>query len=143
MRVAIDANTILSGLFFRGNERELLVESIRGRVTLVFAENVIEEVHAVIQETFQAHSDLRTALELLNTVFRAGELVARREYRKDVATWEPRLRDPRDAALIAATVGTKADCLVTGDKDLLVLERVGGIRILRTRQVLDLLAQRG
>lgn len=111
-------------------------------MTLVFAEDVVDEVYAVIQETFQAHPDLQAALELLNTVFRAGELVARREYRRDVTTWERRLRDSRDASLVAATVGTKVDCLVTGDKDLLILERASGIRILRTRQVLDLLAHR-
>lgn len=44
MRVAIDTNTILSGLFFRGNERDLLSASLRKQVVLVFAEDVVDEV---------------------------------------------------------------------------------------------------
>lgn len=109
-------------------------------MALVFAEDVVEEVYSVIEETFQQQPDLRMALEFLETVFRAGELVPRWEYRGEVATWERRLRDPRDAALVAAAVRTKADGLVTGDKDLLILERVRGIPVLRTRRVLDLLS---
>lgn len=44
MRIVIDANTILSGLFFPGNERRLLVASLRGDLTLVYPEDVVDEV---------------------------------------------------------------------------------------------------
>ncbi len=57
MRVAVDANTILSGLFFRGNERTLLLASLRKEVVLVFAEDVVDEVYAVAAETFRDHAD--------------------------------------------------------------------------------------
>ena len=39
-------------------------------------------------------------------------------------------RDPKDDYLIAHAIAARADYLVTGDKDLLVLGAVGGITIL-------------
>jgi putative PIN family toxin of toxin-antitoxin system len=48
-------------------------------------------------------------------------------------------RDPKDDYLVAYGVLNDADCLVTGDKDLLVLHQVGSLRILTPREFLDLL----
>ena len=39
-------------------------------------------------------------------------------------------RDPDDDNIIAAAIQIPVDCIVTGDKDLLVLERVQGIPVL-------------
>ena len=75
----------------------------------MFAEDVVEEVYAVIQETFPDHPDLSAALGLLDTVFGAGELVARREYRTEVAAWKRQLRDPTDAPLAAAAIAAETD----------------------------------
>lgn len=105
----------------------------------MFAEDIVEEVYAVIQETFEDHPDLPAALEFLETILGAGELLARREYRAQLGLWIRRVRDHEDAPLAAAALVAKADGLVTGDRDLLVLEQVETIPILRTKQLLDLL----
>ncbi len=136
MRVAIDSNTILSGLFFSGNERKLLLESLKGKLTLIFAEDVIEEVYDVIQGTFGGHPNLAAAFEFLETVFAAGQLVRNEEYRKVIDAWTHHLRDPSDAPLIACATVAKADYIVTGDKDLLELGEADGIKVLRTKRLL-------
>ncbi len=140
MRVAIDANTILSGLFFHGNERTLLLESVSGGITLVLAEDIVEEVYRVIGETFRDHPDLPEALELLGTVFASGELMERQEYLEGVAMWVSRLRDPSDAPLVACAVAAGVDGLVTGDKDILELGEFDGIKVYQTRRLLELMA---
>lgn len=54
----------------------------------------------------------------------------------------PRIcRDPDDDRLIACAVAGEADVIVSGDDDLLALERVGGIPILTARQFLRMLEQ--
>ncbi|MGC9333842.1 MAG: putative toxin-antitoxin system toxin component, PIN family [Anaerolineae bacterium] len=54
----------------------------------------------------------------------------------------PRIsRDPDDDMVIACAVVGEADVIVTGDEDLLVLERAGGIPILTARQFLEMLRQ--
>jgi putative PIN family toxin of toxin-antitoxin system len=42
----------------------------------------------------------------------------------------PTSRDPEDDLILAAALAGKADCLISGDKDLLVLEKVSGLPIL-------------
>lgn|GEM_PF-4250457 len=105
----------------------------------MFAEDIVEEVYAVIEETFQDHLDLRGALELLETVFAAGELLARQHYRSQVKEWSRRMRDAKDAPLAAAALVAHVDGLVTGDQDLLLLRRIETIPVMRTKQLLELL----
>jgi putative PIN family toxin of toxin-antitoxin system len=53
----------------------------------------------------------------------------------------PRIcRDPADDRVIACAVAGRADVIVSRDRDLLVLERVGEIPILSASRVLALLA---
>lgn len=99
----------------------------------------MEEVYRVLQDNFAEHPNLPGALKFLETVFGAGELVARREYRAEVESWTRRIRDPKDAPLAAAGIVAGVDALVTGDKDLLVMKEVDSIPILRTREFLELL----
>ena len=54
----------------------------------------------------------------------------------------PRIcRDPDDDRLIACAVVGEADVIVSGDNDLLALERVGDIPILTAAQFLEMLEQ--
>ena len=51
------------------------------------------------------------------------------------ATIQPEIcRDPDDLKILGLAVGGHADCLVSGDKDLLVIGRVQGIPILTPRE---------
>jgi uncharacterized protein len=43
----------------------------------------------------------------------------------------PACRDPDDDRVLATAVAARTDCLVTGDADLLVLDRYAGIPIVR------------
>lgn len=56
------------------------------------------------------------------------------------------LRDKNDERTLAAALGAKADFLVTGDDDLLVLRgepRLRGLRLVTAREFLGLLAEQG
>jgi putative PIN family toxin of toxin-antitoxin system len=139
VRVAIDANTVLSGLFFRGNERRLLLAALRGAVTLVFAEDVVREVYAVVQETFRDREELPAALDLWEALLSAGELIPRELYAGRLDPWTERIRDPSDAALLACADAVQADGVVSGDRDVLAARVTGRLAIYRTRELLDLL----
>lgn len=51
----------------------------------------------------------------------------------------PVTRDPSDDQVIACAVAARAEYLVTGDDDMLVVAEYQGIRIISPRQFLDLL----
>jgi uncharacterized protein len=44
---------------------------------------------------------------------------------------KPVCKDPDDDIILATAIAANADCVVTGDKDLLVLGQYGPVRILR------------
>jgi uncharacterized protein len=48
----------------------------------------------------------------------------------------PNLRDPKDAKIIATAIAAKAEVLITGDLDLLVLQSVQGVLILNPTEFL-------
>jgi hypothetical protein len=47
-------------------------------------------------------------------------------------------RDPKDNFLLGLAIDSRADFLVTGDKDLLVLENIGQTRIITVSDFMDL-----
>ncbi len=50
----------------------------------------------------------------------------------------PVCRDPDDDLVLATAVAAQAHCILTGDKDLLVLKKFQSVRILTPRQFLEL-----
>ncbi|MDI6689943.1 MAG: putative toxin-antitoxin system toxin component, PIN family [Actinomycetota bacterium] len=48
-------------------------------------------------------------------------------------------RDPEDDKFIDVALAAKADYLVTGDKDLLVLKNYRGVKILKPKEFLALM----
>ena len=53
---------------------------------------------------------------------------------------KPVCRDADDDVVLATALAAKADIIVTGDNDLLVLKEFHGIRILPPRQFMELLS---
>jgi putative PIN family toxin of toxin-antitoxin system len=49
-------------------------------------------------------------------------------------------RDPKDDAIVACAVEGKADYIVSGDQDLLVLGEYETVRVVTPRQFIDILA---
>lgn len=141
MRVVVDTNTLLSGLFFLGRERELLFSALRGRIRLLLPEDGSDELFRVIEETFRDAKDLEEALDLLDRLLRVVELVGRDAYTGQVGRWAERLRDPSDALLFACAEALHADGVVSGDRDVLEIRDAEGIRLFRTRDLLDALSR--
>jgi len=56
---------------------------------------------------------------------------------------QPVCRDPDDDAVLALALAAQADLIVSGDQDLLVLQRFEGVPIVNAAQALQLLDARG
>ncbi|MFD2033148.1 putative toxin-antitoxin system toxin component, PIN family [Belliella marina] len=121
-RVILDTNLWISFLISkRQKELDILLES--GAVTLIFSNELIEEFLEVSErpkfKKFFKKSEIKA---LLNLIENYSELI----------TVESRLtecRDSKDNFLLSLSIDGKADFLVTGDSDLLVLGKIKDTKI--------------
>ena len=121
-RVILDTNLWISFLISkRQKELDILLES--GAVTLIFSQELFEEFLEVSErpkfKRFFKKSDIKTLPIQIETF---GELIR-------VESKINECRDPKDKFLLSLSVDGKADFLVTGDSDLLVLGKIEKTKI--------------
>ncbi len=140
MRVLIDTNLFIAYLL-KPDENSfiplVLDAVIGGDVTLLLPELLLDEIEKTIQQKPYlskkiTKTELTTFLDLLKLI---GEEIPVIEQTIPHIT-----RDEKDDYLIAYAVVGQADYLISGDKDLLVLERMQQVSIVTSgefRQVLN------
>ena len=132
MRLVLDTNVALSGLLWQGTPYRLL-EAIRQQPGLQIYSSValLEELAEVLTRP-SAMKRLalidKSVREVLADYVEAVELVEPIEVPRVVPN------DPDDDHVIAAAWAAHADCIVSGDSDLLSLESFKGISILTAAQ---------
>ena len=132
MRVVLDNNVILSGLFREGSPRTLLESAAAGTFQAVTSPALLAELEAVLREDFEMPDGPRA--EAMAFVLSFAEVV------EDGGDVPVEVRDPGDAKVLSCAFQGRAEVIVTGDKDLLVLRGALGVRVLRVREFLDAMA---
>jgi uncharacterized protein len=119
IRVVLDTNTIISGLFWGGLPRQLYIAAIDQRFKPVTSEDMLAELKRVLAYEKFAKALLKrdaTPDTVVADYRELCELVTPIDIPPDA------VRDPNDRIVLACAVGGQVDYLVSGDKDLLVLE---------------------
>lgn len=123
----IDTNILVSGVISdKGSPRKVFDLWKEGRFTLVTSPKLIEEAGRVfryprIQQRYRlSESDILAFLHLLST---AATIVPAESIPLEG------LLDPSDAKLFLAAHAGRAECLVTGDRQLLALGEYRGVKI--------------
>lgn len=141
MRALLDTNIFISYLL--SSQKEGVVQAIfkalsENQFTLLLPEALVDEMVQVVSQkprlTTRIRPDqLRRFAEFLQEVSETIPMIA-----EEIP---PISRDPKDDYLIAYAVVGEADYLVTGDKDLLVLEKMGDVAILSPADFAKLLTK--
>ena len=129
MRVVLDTNVFIAAVVADGLCRDL----VRVRVlphTLITSEPLLHELRSISRAKFTVDPVELPLLEQLNE---EAEIVTPAELRGGIC------RDEDDDVVLATALAGKADVIVTGDEDLLLLKKFRGIEILSPRQFLKLL----
>lgn len=132
-KIFVDANTIVSGLLFEGNESLLLRLGMVRLCELVTSEYVVEEVKKTLRSNrFDlSEDDVAFLISYLHRCIRVYPPPTLEE----IARNHGRLKDKKDIHVLIAFEKLGCSLLVTGDTEL--LSRVK--RAKRTRQALQLL----
>lgn len=121
LRVVLDTNVLLSGIAYPASVPGRILAAWRhGSVDVLLSAYILEELRRVLPRLTHRHG-LTTAEidDLVDVLSFQAEIV------EPLPCAEADLRDAGDqpvlGTLLAARAGSGADCLITGDKDLLAL----------------------
>ena len=130
MRLVLDTNIFISAIIFGGNPRKVRETVISKKNRLLTSNAILDELVVVLtSDKFQFSVE---NAERIRQALRNIAEVIRPDQRLDVVK-----RDPSDNRIIECAVSGGADCIVTGDKDLLVLKSYRGISILTPTEFLE------
>ncbi len=129
MRVVPDTNVLVSAIVFGGPPRRLVELAAEGHVRLILSPPLIEELREVLRRKF-GFSD--AAAYQAEALLRRISIVVQPE--REVAIIS---EDPEDNRVLEAAHAGDADVIVSGDRHLLSLERVGATAIMNSRDLLN------
>jgi putative PIN family toxin of toxin-antitoxin system len=136
VRIVADTNVIVSAFLWGGTPRRLLDAVQAGSAQLFTSRALITELEDVLLRA-------KFAERLKRTHFSAAFLLARYTQLAILIApadlTAPVLRDPDDTALLACALAARAEAIVSGDQDLLVLNPYQNIRIVSAAQALQLI----
>jgi uncharacterized protein len=122
VKVVVDTNVTIAAFISHGACCELFAHLLRSH-TLISGQFLVHELNSVLTDKFRYS---RAEIEDVARLFMANSIIL-----KEVpALPQPECRDPDDDNVLAIALAAKADCIITGDKDLLVIGRYSEIPIL-------------
>ncbi len=127
MIVVPDTNVIIAALVAKGLCSEVITHAIRER-SLVTSLVLLDELDDVVRTKFAVTPSVSTFLKLLRKEIRLVE---------PLVLPEQVCRDPDDDLVLGTAAAAKADLIVTGDTDLLVLVSYGQTAIITPRQYVE------
>ena len=116
-RVFVDANTIVSGLLFEGNESLLLRLGMARLCELVTSEYVVEEVKSTLRgnKFYLSEDEVAFLISYLHRCTRVYPPPSSEEINRSLG----RLDDKKDVHVLVAFEKLGCDFLATGDAELL------------------------
>lgn len=130
MKVVLDTNVFVSGVFFSGPPYRILQAWRNGDLQIVLSLEILDEYYRIGEELSAQFPkvDLNPILELITT---KAELVEAERLDEDVCD------DPDDDKFFACAITGGADLIISGDKHLLKMSGYQGIKVVRPRQFID------
>ena len=129
MRILIDTNILISGLFFHGLPRELILELDFEKFQVCINDEIFDEYRTqinkkVLKPKYHLDKELRKKFfSNLHNFEKVSDLKIS--------------RDPKDDKFINCAIDAKAIYIVSGDNDLLTIKNFAGIEIVTAREFYD------
>jgi len=126
-RFVFDTNAIISALLLKQSVSRRAFDKALDEGEILVSVETIDELNRVLgREDFTRYVTEEERLEFLAVLLREARLV-------EVKVHVGACRDPQDDKFLELAVSGQADCIVSGDQDLLVLHPFRGIAIVTPR----------
>ncbi|MDV3002889.1 MAG: hypothetical protein N5P05_004544 (plasmid) [Chroococcopsis gigantea SAG 12.99] len=131
-RFVLDTNIIISAVLRPGNKPDLALKKAQEDGTILMSPSTWLELENVLaRPKFERYITLDERQEFLGNFSETVELIV------DVTEVIEECRDPKDNKYLELAVSGGAECILTGDEDLLVLHPFRGIDILTVQEFLS------
>jgi len=128
--IVADTNLLISRLLLPNSVPAKALERAIKEGNLIFSIETLEELARVLEQPkFDPYLELEERLIFFQLLGRISQTIP---VTRDINA----CRDPSDDKFLSVAVNGQADCLITGDKDLLVLHPFMGIPVLSPRDYL-------
>jgi len=130
LKVVLDTNVLVSGIFFSGAPSQLLEAWNEGAFELVISPDILEEYRRVAEElhTQYASVDIGRVMDL---ILRRAHICMAPPLDEQVCT------DPDDDKFLACALAASVRIVVSGDKSLLKASGYNEVEVIRPRAFAD------
>lgn len=129
-RGVFDNNVLVSAALLGGVPRKAFDKLLDNGIVLVSIPVLLELADVLNRPKFDKYVTHDERMRFMVSFLKVAEMVS-------VSELVTICRDPKDDKLLELAIGGAADFLVTGDKDLLVLNPFRGVEIITPREFLD------
>lgn len=134
IKVVLDTNVLISALIKRGPPRELIFELITKKIKLVLSKDILQEfVESVGEPKIRKYIDEEDLSNFIKIIGSISKLVRIRSKFKIVQ------QDPDDDIILRTAYDGGANYIVSGDAHLLNLKKFKRIKIITTKEMLELI----
>ena len=129
MKIVIDTNVVISGIFFGGNPRKILEAVVSHELKASATTEIVSEYQEIVDEMIQRkqghlHNDLLIPfINNLNLII--------------PGTTTNICRDPDDNKFLSCAKDSASLFIVSGDKDLLDLQSFEGVQIITAKEFVE------
>jgi putative PIN family toxin of toxin-antitoxin system len=123
MRIVLDTNVLISGIFFSGLPGKILKAWGSRKLQLLVSTEILEEYLSVAERLANRYDGVEYE-EILGLIVQNAELVQATGLPKPVCT------DPDDDKFLACALASNTRIVVSGDRDLLKVSGYCGIQVL-------------
>ena len=130
MKIVLDTNVFISGIFFTGPPYQILRAWQKQDLQIVISLEILDEYYQVGKELSAQfpEADLNSVLELVTT---KADLI------KAALLDEAVCDDPDDDKFFACAISGEVNIIISGDKHLLKISGYQGIKVVRPRQFVE------
>ena len=126
MRIILDTNVLVSGIFFSGPPSEILKAWRDGEVKLVLTPAIIDEYVRVASLLANKFSGIKIT-PILTLIIANSDIIHPPPFPNEIC------EDPDDDKFLACALASESSTIVSGDKHLLKLSGFRGLEILTPR----------
>jgi uncharacterized protein len=130
MKVVLDTNVLISGIFFSGPPSEILRVWWEGDIQFALSPEIVDECTNVVKILANDHPGIDIS-SILTRVLTKSEIIQAPSMSHQVC------EDIDDDKLLACALAGKCPVIISGDKHLLKLSGYQGINILSPRAFVD------